>query len=82
MKAPCPPKGIACRNCFTVFAEIFVTTGGGPGLATTNIAFLIYSQALVQYDVGNASAGGLVAVVIANIVAFFLVRIVGRNLET
>ena len=66
----------------TVFAEIFVTTGGGPGLATTNIAFLIYQQALVQYDVGNASAGGLVAVVIANIVAFFLVRIVGRNLET
>src|SRR3954465_2697636 len=65
----------------TVFAEIFVTTGGGPGLASTNIAFLIYQQALVQYDVGNASAGGLVAVVIANIVAFFLVRIVGRNLE-
>jgi polyol transport system permease protein len=65
----------------TVFAEIFVTTGGGPGLQTTNIAFLIYSQALVQYDIGNASAGGLVAVVIANIVAFFLVRIVGRNLE-
>ena len=66
----------------TVFAEIFVTTGGGPGLQTTNIAFLIYSQALIQFDVGNASAGGLVAVVIANIVAFFLVRIVGRNLET
>src|SRR5215471_7203192 len=65
----------------TVFAEIFVTTGGGPGLATTNIAFLIYSQALIQYDVGSASAGGMVAVVIAKIVAFFLVRIVGRNLE-
>ena len=65
----------------TVFAEIFVTTGGGPGLQTTNIAFLIYAQALIQYDVGSASAGGLVAVVIANIVAFFLVRIVGRNLE-
>ncbi|PDT76259.1 sugar ABC transporter permease [Bradyrhizobium sp. C9] len=65
----------------TVFAEIFVTTGGGPGLQTTNIAFLIYSQALIQYDVGSASAGGLVAVVLANIVAFFLVRIVGRNLE-
>jgi sorbitol/mannitol transport system permease protein len=65
----------------TVFAEIFVTTGGGPGLATTNVAFLIYAQALIQYDVGTASAGGLVAVVIANILAFFLVRIVGRNLE-
>jgi sorbitol/mannitol transport system permease protein len=65
----------------TIFADIYVTTGGGPGLQTTNIAFLIYSQALLHYDVGSASAGGLVAVVIANIVAFFLVRIVGRNLE-
>jgi sorbitol/mannitol transport system permease protein len=65
----------------SVFAEIFVTTGGGPGLQTTNIAFLIYSQALIHYDIGTASAGGLVAVVIANILAFFLVRIVGRNLE-
>jgi polyol transport system permease protein len=65
----------------TIFADIYVTTGGGPGLQTTNIAFLIYSQALLHYDVGTASAGGLVAVVIANIVAFFLVRIVGRNLE-
>jgi sorbitol/mannitol transport system permease protein len=66
----------------TVFAEIFVTTGGGPGLQTTNIAFLIYSQALIQYDVGGASAGGLVAVVLANIVAIFLVRLIGKNLET
>jgi sorbitol/mannitol transport system permease protein len=65
----------------TIFAEIYVTTGGGPGLQTTNIAFLIYSQALIHYDIGTASAGGLVAVVIANILAFFLVRIVGRNLE-
>ncbi len=65
----------------SVFAEIFVTTGGGPGLATTNIAFLIYSQALIQYDVGGASAGGIVAVILANIVATFLVRLVGKNLE-
>ena len=64
-----------------MFAEIFVTTGGGPGYATTNIAFLSIQQALTQYDVGGASAGGIVAVVLANIVAFFLVRIVGKNLE-
>jgi sorbitol/mannitol transport system permease protein len=65
----------------SVFAEIFVTTGGGPGLQTTNIAFLVYSLALLQYDVGGASAGGIVAVVLANIVAFFLVRIAGKNLD-
>ncbi|MCX5568027.1 carbohydrate ABC transporter permease [Kaistia nematophila] len=65
----------------SVFAEIFVTTGGGPGLQTTNIAFLVYAQALLQYDVGGASAGGIVAVVLANIVAIFLVRLIGKNLD-
>lgn len=65
----------------SVFAEIFVTTNGGPGLQTTNLAFLVYAQALLQYDVGGASAGGIIAVVLANIVAFFLVRMVGKNLE-
>jgi len=62
-----------------VFAEIRVTTGGGD--ATTNIPFLVYAQALLQFDVGGASAGGIVAVILANIVAFFLVRMIGRNLE-
>lgn len=65
----------------TVFAEIFVTTSGGPGNATTNLAFLIYARALLQYDVGGASAGGVVAIVLANIVAFFLVRSIARRLE-
>jgi sorbitol/mannitol transport system permease protein len=64
-----------------VFAEILVTTSGGPGLQTTNIPFLVYAQALLQFDVGGASAGGIVAVILANIVAFFLVRMIGRNLE-
>ncbi len=65
----------------TVFAEIFVTTSGGPGNATTNLAFLIYARALLQYDIGGASAGGIVAIVLANIVAFFLVRSIARRLE-
>ena len=65
----------------TVFAEIYVTTSGGPGNATTNLAFLIYARALLQYDVGGASAGGVVAIVLANIVAFFLVRTIARRLE-
>jgi sorbitol/mannitol transport system permease protein len=62
-----------------VFAEIAVTTGGGT--QTSNLPFLVYAQALLQFDVGGASAGGIVAVVLANIVAFFLVRMIGRNLD-
>lgn len=65
-----------------VFAEILVTTNGGPGTASTNISYLIYAQALLQFDVGSASAGGVVAIVLANIVAVFLIRLIGKNLET
>ena len=64
-----------------VYAEILVTTNGGPGYASTNLPFLIYRTALLGYDVGGASAGGIIAVILANIVAFFLMRAVGKNLD-
>jgi sorbitol/mannitol transport system permease protein len=64
-----------------IYAEILVTTNGGPGYATTNLPFLIYRTALLGYDVGGASAGGIIAVVLANIVAIFLMRAVGKNLD-
>lgn len=65
----------------SVFAEIYTTTGGGPGDASTNVAFLIFKQALLNFDAGVASAGALFAVVLANIAAVFLIRIVGKNLD-
>jgi sorbitol/mannitol transport system permease protein len=65
----------------SVFAEIFTTTGGGPGNASTNVAFLIFKQALMNFDVGVASAGALFAVLLANIAAVFLIRMVGKNLD-
>jgi sorbitol/mannitol transport system permease protein len=65
----------------STFAEIFVTTSGGPGLATTNLAYLIFIRALLEYDVGSASAGGVIAIVLANIVSIVLVRTIARTLE-
>lgn len=65
----------------SVFAEIYTTTGGGPGDASTNVAFLIFKQALLNFDAGVASAGALFAVVLANIAAVFMIRIVGKNLD-
>lgn len=65
----------------SIFAEILVTTSGGPGTDSTNIAYLVYSLSLLQFDVGGGSAGGIIAVILANIVAIFLVRMVGKNLE-
>jgi sorbitol/mannitol transport system permease protein len=63
----------------SIFAEIYTTTGGGQ--ASTNLAFLVYSLGLKQFNVGIASAGGILAVVLANIVAFFLVRMLAQNLK-
>jgi len=65
----------------SIFAEIYTTTGGRPGTATTNLSYLIYSLGLQQFDVGLASAGGILAVVLANIVSFFLVRMLAKNLK-
>lgn len=65
----------------SVFAEILVTTNGGPGTASTNLTYLVYAQSLLSFDVGMGSAGGVVAVILANIVAIFLMRMIGKNLE-
>jgi sorbitol/mannitol transport system permease protein len=64
-----------------IFAEISITTGGGPGDASTNLTFLIYKEALFNFDAGTASAGALFAVVLANIVAAFLIRLIGKSLD-
>lgn len=65
----------------SVFAEIAITTNGGPGNESTNLTYLIFKQSLMNFDVGVASAGALFAVVLANIVAAFLIRIIGKNLD-
>jgi sorbitol/mannitol transport system permease protein len=65
----------------SVFAEIFTTTSGGPGTESTNLAFLIFQEALMNFDVGAASAGAIFAIILANIVAIILIRMIGKNLD-
>jgi sorbitol/mannitol transport system permease protein len=62
----------------SIFAEIFVTTGGAFG--TKTLSYLIFSRVLESQNIGLGSAGGIYAVILANIVAIFLMRIVGKNL--
>ena len=65
----------------TSFAEIYSTTSGGPGTATTNLPYYIYLNAFFQYDIGISSAAAIGAVILANIFAFFLIRFVAGNLN-
>lgn len=63
----------------SIFAEIFVTTQGSFG--TRTLTYLIYQRVLESQNVGLGSAGGIYAVILANMIAFFLMRIVGKNLD-
>ncbi|WP_323764799.1 sugar ABC transporter permease [Marinovum sp.] len=63
----------------SIFAEILVTTGGAFG--TRTLTYLIFQRVLESQNVGLGSAGGVYAIILANIVAIFLMRIVGKNLD-
>ena len=56
------------------FDSIFMLTYGGPGEDTTNIPFLLYLVAFQGFNIGQASAIGVVAVIITTIVATFALR--------
>lgn len=63
----------------SIFAEIFVTTGGAFG--TRTLTYLIFQRVVDSQNIGLGSAGGVYAIILANIVALFLMRIVGKNLD-
>ena len=52
-----------------------------PGLRLDQPAVPDLPGGPAQQDVGGAAAGGIVAVVLANIVAIFLMRAIGKNLD-
>ncbi len=65
----------------SIFGEIFVTTSGGPGIQTTNLSFGIYQEAFLRWNIGQASALGVYAIVLANIVLAFFIRVLRRGQE-
>ena len=66
----------------TIFAEIFASTSGGPGLETTTLPYLVYLKAFGENSIGGASAGAILAVILANFVSAFVLRSIAQNLQT
>jgi len=62
-----------------IFGQIFVVTSGGPGIATTNLPFEIYKEAFLRWNISAASALGVLAVVLANIVVLMFIRIIQQE---
>lgn len=65
-------------DALRIFSEVFVMTGGGPGNSTTLLSLYIHKQAFRYFNIGYASAMGVVLIIISLIIANFLVR---RNME-
>ena len=63
------------------FDSIYMTTQGGPGTATTNLPFLIYQVAFAKKDVGEASALGVMVVILTIIATRYLLRVLSRLFE-
>jgi sorbitol/mannitol transport system permease protein len=63
----------------SIFGEIFVTTSGGPGIQTTNLSYGIYQEAFQRWNIGSASALGVYAIILANIIMVFFVRVLRRG---
>jgi sorbitol/mannitol transport system permease protein len=56
------------------FDIIFMMTQGGPGTATTNLPFYLYQRAFLGFDIGQASAIGVVTVAGTVLVAVVALR--------
>jgi sorbitol/mannitol transport system permease protein len=61
-----------------VFDSIFMITQGGPGTATTNLPFELYETAFRAFNVGQASALGVIVVVLTIIFATYALRIISQ----
>jgi sorbitol/mannitol transport system permease protein len=58
------------------FDAVFSITQGGPGTATTNLPYEIYLTTFRKFEYGEASAAGVVGVILTIIVATFALRVI------
>ena len=64
-----------------VYSEIYNATSGGPGISTTTIPYFIYQKAFAEYNIGLASAAGVIAVLFTNLISSVMLKIIGRNIQ-
>lgn len=67
-------------DLFRIFDVIFVMTNGGPASATETVSFFIYRQGVQFFDIGYASAMGIVLAVVTVCISALLIRVLeGRK---
>jgi len=61
------------------FGEIYVTTSGGPGYASTNLTFYLYRLGFQNWDIGKASALGVIIVILTTILMMILFKFLRKR---
>lgn len=61
------------------FGEIYVSTAGGPGYSSTNLPFYLYRLGFQNWDVGGASALGVIIVILMTVFMTVLFKFMRRT---
>lgn len=56
---------------FKIFDMIYIMSGGGPNNASTSLVFYIYAKVFQEYDIGRASAAGVILMILVGIMTIF-----------
>ena len=64
-----------------VFGEIYVTTSGGPGFASTTLSFFVYRIGFQSWNVGEATAIGVITVILTIIMMTALIKVLRRTFK-
>lgn len=67
---------------FQTFAEIYVTTAGGPGVSTNTLPYYTYRTAFTSFQIGQASALGVIGVIVAILAARGMLVLLTERTET
>lgn len=72
-------------DCFQVFGQIFLLTGGGPGTSTTSTTLFAFFQGFQTFDLSygaTISLALLVLVIVVSLLFLMIARRVTRRVET
>jgi len=67
-------------QAFKVFPQVFVLTGGGPGDATQTLAMSTYAYGFRFFELGEASAAGVLYLVIMMLAAYLIFKTAAKDL--
>ncbi len=70
---------LTMTSSLKLFDQVFVMTGGGPGVATETLSLIMYKEAFVYGEYGYGSAIALVLTMIVAAIVFLLMSITRRG---